>query len=322
MSGTISNTEYKNLRNEFREYLRQTATDRTESAISTIWSDTFFILNNNITIDFWECLTSEEGLLRAQIKIKEFLEGKQDNNPEQRAKGYASSMGRLKEFLDRDYPNLAKNWSGKTIQTEEQVSTINYSLVSAEHIREALDYIAQKGTPTKRLSRTRYIVYKDNKFAPKWVFAVAYSIATSRDKRRWDMELVRNKFNDKDHGFVIEGTGITWREFAIKVNEILAKQDGIMSSEDKSLGAWFIRPNSADGKAISSRHFANKVLKYLWDDAFKFDRKTFFNTDKYNTLEQVIAGFETLKTENGFGELLREFASKDKSVTEAEVETK
>jgi len=122
-------------------------------------------------------------------------------------------------------------------------------------------------------------------------------------QRRWDMELVPNVFSDDSHNFIIEGTGITWKTFAQAVNAILAGQDGVMSSEDKSLGAWFIRPDLEDEDAVSRKRFANKVLKYLWDDAFKFDRKAFFNTDKYKTLEQVIAKFKTLKTENGFGDL-------------------
>lgn len=80
-----------------------------------------------------------------------------------------------------------------------------------------------------------------------------------------------------------------------------------MSSEDKRLGAWFIRPDSADERTISKKRFANKVLKYLWDDAFKFDRNRLFNIGKYKTLEQVIDYFMQPKFTNSFGDLLHIF---------------
>ncbi len=158
-----------------------------------------------------------------------------------------------------------------------------------------------------------------------WIFATmntsdqnVFTLDTAF-QRRWDMELVRNEFNDNDHSFIIEGTGITWREFATVVNDILAEQDGVMSSEDKSLGAWFIRPNKADAQGapmVSRERFANKVLKYLWDDAFKFERKNFFKITDYKTLERVIVGFKGLKTDRGFGNLLSipNFLSKDENI--------
>ncbi len=106
-------------------------------------------------------------------------------------------------------------------------------------------------------------------------------------QRRWDMELIPNQFS-KEHDFIIQGTDVTWRTFAEGINNLL-KEAGAMTSEDKRLGAWFVK---ADGdNEISKKHFANKVLKYLWDDAFKFNRDELFRTDEYYTLEDVIASF-------------------------------
>ena len=50
-----------------------------------------------------------------------------------------------------------------------------------------------------------------------------------------------------------------------------------------------------------NRRFPEKVIKYLWDDAFKFNREVIFETTEYQSLEQVIRafmyakGFERLK---------------------------
>ena len=40
-----------------------------------------------------------------------------------------------------------------------------------------------------------------------------------------------------------------------------------------------------------NRRFPEKVIKYLWDDAFKFNREIIFETTEYQSLEQVIRAF-------------------------------
>ena len=141
-------------------------------------------------------------------------------------------------------------------------------------------------------------------------------------QRRWEMELIPNEFDpapDKQ-GFTINGTGVTWKEFADVVNEKLEEGDEIMSG-DKRLGAWFILPDSGEN-FVSKKRFANKVLKYLWDDAFKFNRSAFFNTDDYRTLEDVIEKFVGLKDGQGFGKLFKTDIFKQSTVkTEAKEDT-
>lgn len=137
-------------------------------------------------------------------------------------------------------------------------------------------------------------------------------------QRRWNMELIPNTFIEGKHDFIIEDTGVTWREFALIVNEKL-ETGGALTSEDKRLGAWFISADNNDG-TVSKKLFANKVIKYLWDDAFKFNRDDLFNTDKYKTLEKVIEKFNNRNRggEKGFGDLFTIFNSLDTYDGEAE----
>ena len=44
-------------------------------------------------------------------------------------------------------------------------------------------------------------------------------------------------------------------------------------------------------KELSADRFPEKVLKYLWDDAFKMDREVVF-ADGLNSLDTVIEAFE------------------------------
>lgn len=93
-------------------------------------------------------------------------------------------------------------------------------------------------------------------------------------QRRWEMHLIKNDVTNATHSEdIIEGSSVSWGKFASITNaEIIRFGEEIGSSEDKRLGAYFARVNE-----LSKDKFPEKVLKYLWDDAFKIDRYSFFN---------------------------------------------
>ncbi|WP_405334062.1 hypothetical protein [Fibrobacter sp.] len=70
--------------------------------------------------------------------------------------------------------------------------------------------------------------------------------------------------------------------------KITATLKGFSSTEDKRLGVWFV---SNVGGIIDDKVFAEKVLKFLWDDVFKFKRPQIF-ADGIDTLEKLINSFE------------------------------
>ncbi len=116
MSASISVVQLNNLRNEFKSHLRNTHPEWTDSTLSTIGSDAFFALNNNVGVDFWSSLIDEESLISARNKIRDYLENaRSSGRPDERADGYLSALRHLKQFLDTTYPTLATDWSGKTI---------------------------------------------------------------------------------------------------------------------------------------------------------------------------------------------------------------
>ena len=49
-----------------------------------------------------------------------------------------------------------------------------------------------------------------------------------------------------------------------------------------------------------NRKFPEKVIKYLWDDAFKFNPEAIFDTENMDSLERVIKTFVNNKGENRF----------------------
>ena len=122
-------------------------------------------------------------------------------------------------------------------------------------------------------------------------------------------------------------TTVTWKNFCIEINNIVIGNSARMTSaEDKRLGAYFVHlrdlkfnENMGDLREYDSlrkkeskgsltdeeeakisdireairqnRKFPEKVIKYLWDDAFKFNREVIFETAEYQSLEQVIRAF-------------------------------
>ena len=106
-------------------------------------------------------------------------------------------------------------------------------------------------------------------------------------QRRWNMEMVDNDFENVDKDFYNTGvmeTDVSWKEFNTRINDIiLEKNQSMMSSEDKRLGVYFVNKEEVKNTEL----FAQKVIKYLWDDAFKFSREEVFD-NKYTSLEYII----------------------------------
>ncbi|GAB0001942.1 hypothetical protein VN1220_08400 [Helicobacter pylori] len=119
-------------------------------------------------------------------------------------------------------------------------------------------------------------------------------------QRRFSMQPIENSFENVDDDFKnmkILDTDITWQKFCTTINEKIAQNnDGLSSMEDKRFGVYFV--NIDDLK--SKENFAHKVIKYLWDDVFKFDRNIIFDTTKFNTLEAVVKNFTKEKGRTQF----------------------
>lgn len=108
-------------------------------------------------------------------------------------------------------------------------------------------------------------------------------------KRRWTMRSIPNDFSQcRLSGIDICGSGVTWRAFAETMNGmIIDLSDGNLGGEDKRLGAYFVSADELADRTL----FGEKVLMYLWNDAFKYDHDKVFQAE-YKTLEQLLVGFE------------------------------
>lgn len=134
-------------------------------------------------------------------------------------------------------------------------------------------------------------------------------------QRRWIMRMIPNSF--KNHKFAekkILDTEVSWQQFCEAINEEILRRNNVTSSEDKRLGAYFVSADDLDFKKETDNanekekievihknaRFAEKVLKYLWDDAFKFSHADTFDTRKYKSLEMVIDAFNSTNSNDRF----------------------
>ena len=160
-------------------------------------------------------------------------------------------------------------------------------------------------------------------------------------QRRWDMELVENKFlisNEssedekekakKQASAIIElpqaNLTYTWQQFQSIINSIISEKSNsteLSSMEDKRLGCWFVKAceyeseNKEKKFGISKKIFANKVLKYLWDDAFKFCHQEIFSEEifDFENLQNIFykRGFGIFSEESGIVNILNSLQSSD-----------
>ena len=133
-------------------------------------------------------------------------------------------------------------------------------------------------------------------------------------QRRWDMKLIEYVFGDTEeetnqsNAFVDSAKQITWEKFQTAINIKIGKMSedaGLSSMEDKRLGCWFVKAIKLGNDYIISKDlFAEKVLKYLWDDAFKFCRENVFYG--YTNLESLTRDFKGEKEFAVFKDLFSE----------------
>lgn len=107
-------------------------------------------------------------------------------------------------------------------------------------------------------------------------------------QRRWNMKQIENRFDKSDHSKdIIAGTKVNWGVFATVINDMVIDTNvDVASSEDKRLGTYF-----AKKKELEVSRFPEKVLKYLWDDAFKMDKTAIFN-ENCKSLEEVVTTYK------------------------------
>ena len=107
-------------------------------------------------------------------------------------------------------------------------------------------------------------------------------------KRRWSLKRIENVIDGSKYADIeICSFGVTWGTFAKTINRrIVELSESNFGNEDNRLGAYFVYPADLE----DAERFGEKVLMYLWNDAFKLDRERVFKSE-YRTLDELLDGF-------------------------------
>lgn len=252
--------------------------------------------------------------------LDRYKNGKHSSEEEIRNENYDYTEGWSKYSINNDDLNGFILLGGESNVTEKEPG-VDYESDSSETPKSAIKipsiglhfstYSGIRLPPNLSLYATmntsdQNVFTLDNAFQRRWEMKLIPNELKNNipedatDEQKKEIKTEVDQYNEyiggtKDEG----GTGVKWGEFRKKINEIImqsADENGLSSMEDKRLGGWFITPKK-DPEAgenaesvITKKAFAEKVLKYLWDDAFKFDRKAHFD-NRYKTLEDLINAF-------------------------------
>ena len=200
----------------------------------------------------------------------------------------ASIFGDVFQLLDRD----DDGWSKYDITNEEVCKKV-HGEVKAKEMEYTIKLPPNLSILATMNTSDQNVFTLDNAF-----------------QRRWKMVHVKNEFKDdaksrRQRDSKIQGTNMTWGRFLFGegetqgINSLISRSSnnsGMSSLEDKRIGCWFVINN--EGK-ITKEDFSNKVLKYLWDDAFHFDKSVF--ATKIETFDELVEAFE--KREQLFADL-------------------
>ena len=104
------------------------------------------------------------------------------------------------------------------------------------------------------------------------------------------MKSVVSNFDECAFGSkLVCGTNVTWKTFATTINNYIVEcAESSVGSEDKRLGAYFV----TEAELADVEMFSAKVLMYLCNDAFKYEKEKVFKMDSYKTLEALLLGFK------------------------------
>lgn len=219
-------------------------------------------------------------------------------------RGNASAIfGDLFQLLDRIEENSEETVGGKIYTPGwSQYGVRNDAILS--YIRKSAEessFELETGTairlpPNLSLLATmntsdQNVFALDNAFQRRWEMEFVKSGLSNEEIEKMTAERERKIIQKQMHARISAGgKNLRWMDFQEEINFHIGEKgnsSGMSSVEDRRLGAWFVR--AKDGK-ISKELFANKVLKYLWDDAFKFSREEIF-LDGIKTFEDLRAQF-------------------------------
>lgn len=89
------------VKKEYRDYLRETHPDWSESTLRTHVSDAFYLYQNTIALSFWKCFADDVSMAAAKEDIRSYLTHEvMSDRADERTTSYFHDLTMLKDFID------------------------------------------------------------------------------------------------------------------------------------------------------------------------------------------------------------------------------
>jgi len=111
--------------------------------------------------------------------------------------------------------------------------------------------------------------------------------------RRWEFENIRNEFSPDDvvrNALVPCRRGLQWSDFLEVVNRHILDNPVSANSEDKQIGVHFADSILINGGEDAGKSFANKVIRYLWSDVYKYKHDALFD-NRLRSFDEVFDAY-------------------------------
>lgn len=227
--------------------------------------------------DAWKLLTEafDQDEAMKEVSMPEFLVIEEINRG-----NCAQIFGDLFQLLDRnkegfsEYPIHADSDLARILK--EEFNAINFDTQVISQINGLYD----EADVMDKVTNGQYLLLPKNLYIWATMNTSDQSLfpIDSAFKRRWDWEYVPIDYKDAQQ-FTIklkDDISFNWSDFIQSINEKIAKD---LHSSAKQLGNRFVNPSD---KIITTDMFINKVLFYLFNDAYKDDEdfaRYFFGQD-------------------------------------------
>lgn len=134
------------------------------------------------------------------------------------------------------------------------------------------------------------------------------NVLDSAFKRRWQFEYMPINFDDSDLQDVkIAGFNVPWVKFGKILNNFMSEKD---IDEDRLIGQRFITKKEIQDPDL----VASKLLIYLWDDIFRYNRKAIFR--EHNVFSNLVKDYQKNGIDCFVEELSSQFKDKPSSIEE------
>jgi len=307
----------KEVRNEYKEFVRSHYPSVAENTVDTYVSDSFYLYNNDIEPSFWRCFENEESMNHAEMELISYYDkniwGDKGNKL---AKYYYGKLDLLKSFFDEEYGGvknrIGDEYYAESILYDNCKKTMLGELSNEDAVKKMVEMVPHfsansdkmlistfmammDGRVYKRRSNTEITLYFANRIAADFgIDGLVKSLVSIRNNILYFYEQTGNKSDGLRNGCrkIAEHYGVDV-DFSDSIfDEIIPKQntDPALAEDNDKIQYWVYSAGAQSENWESD--YTEGVMAVDWPDMG--------DLSLYNSKEEIRSKVQTISdSENG-----------------------